>query len=88
MVLPPAEGQILFRRHILHFNDPHITFCGRKVQPTDTDGDRHMRGCGGCNKNLVRHREAKRKASQPPPQPPRGGSVRTVSGGLPGLGRR
>lgn len=88
VMLPPGEGQILFRRHILHPDKLNTTFCRRKVSPLAGDDDKTLRGCGRCNKSLQRHMEAKRKAKLPPPPPPRGGSIRTVSGGLPGLGKR
>lgn len=88
VLLPPAAGQTIFRRHILHPEKLNTTYCGRKVSPLAGDDDRFLRGCGICNTRLVRHREDKRKAKLPPPPPPRGGSIRTVSGGLPGLGRR
>lgn len=83
--MPPADGEILYRRHLRKPGVEEITYCGRAVVPCPND--RKLRQCGLCNRNSARERAAKPKPAVAP-QPPRGGSIRTVSGGLPGLGRR
>lgn len=87
------------RGHRPNPDNPALTMCGRKTAGgvTQSPHTTRMRQCPACNVAIGRARKAakraKRRAVAPPPETPkppqpRGGSIRTVSGGLPGLGKR
>ncbi len=87
VALPATDDYPKVRAHRRRPETPSLTFCGMWVrdgaQPTDRQCENCIRLWGDYRRRL-RHPEV---PAQLRPTP-RGGSVRTVSGGLPGLGKR
>lgn len=90
-------GTVRYPAEYAHRVDPFaadVTVCGRSTTVGQVCADvAGLRQCHRCNQRVGRRRlalraQARRRDELARRQPARDTSVRTVSGGLPGLGRR